>query len=105
MSLVILSGTCLSGCLNPNSYPRISDQEQLSPNFVYVKIDGKEYIDVEKSVCFSRVYRIAKGYIGSVGNEMDLNIKECNKVIGYAPSEYGVFATWMENFRHWLLGF
>lgn len=101
--LGILILICLSSCRSPNSYPKINDQEQLSPFFVYVEIDGKRYIDVEESVCLARTYRITKGFIGPISQAIDLNISECHKIIGYAPAEYGVFATWMENFRFWLL--
>jgi hypothetical protein len=101
--LGILILICLSSCKNPNSYPKINDQEQLSPFFVYKNINGKLYISVEDSVCLSRVYRISKGFIGPISEAIELDIRECNKSIGYAPREYGVFSTWMENFRFWLL--
>ena len=48
---------------------------------------------------------MSKDYVGPVGDPISLNIMECNKVIGNAPAEYGVLATWHENMRHWLLGF
>ena len=97
---------CLSSCKNPNSYPRLSDKEQLSPVLSEpISIDGELYIKVKDSYCLSRVHRITKGYIGSVGRVITLDIYECNKVIGYAPDEYGSFITWMVNFRQWLLGF
>lgn len=102
---LILIITCLNACKDPNGYPRIDDQEQLSPNFFYVEINGKEYIDTEKSFCLSRVYRYSKGYIGPISNAIKLPIYECQKVIGKAPSEYGIFATWLESFRKWLLSF
>lgn len=106
MILGMLIVSCLSSCVNPNSYPRIKDQEQLSPFLApAVEIEGKLYIPVKKSVCLSRVYRISKGFVGSIGRELDLDIYECNKIIGRAPAEYGVFATWLENFRNWLLKF
>jgi len=97
--------TVLINCRNPDSYPKIPDQEQLTPFFSYIEVDGKTYIDMEKSVCLSRVYRISKGSIGPINEAIDLDIRECNKVIGYSPKEYGTFATWLENFRIWLLGF
>jgi hypothetical protein len=96
-------GILLASCRNPNGYPKISDQEQLSPFFVVETINGKDYISIEKSKCLARNYRITKGYIGPISDAIDLHIFECNKVIGYSPKEYGVFATWMENFRNWLL--
>jgi len=95
----------LNSCVNPNSYPRIADQEQMTPIFNYVEVGGVEYIDLESSYCLSRIYRIGKGYIGPIKDAIKLHISECNKVIGYAPDEYGVFTTWLENFRSWLLRF
>lgn len=88
-----------------DSYPRIGDQEQLSPFFEYINVDGTLYIDIERSRCLSRTYRISKGFVGSIDKAISLDIKECHKVVGYSPKEYGVFATWLENFRNWLLGF
>lgn len=100
--------TALSSCLNRQGQerPEIEDQEQLSPSFAKeVIIDGKYYIPVEGSICFSRVYRIDKTMVGSVGQVHDLDIRECNKIIGRAPQEYGVFVTFLENFRVWLINF
>lgn len=96
----------VTGCKNPNSYPKINDQEQLSPVMsTPVEINGKMYIPVEESYCLSRTYRIQEGYIGPVGRVLELGIEECNKIIGRAPREYGVYATWLENMRVWLNGF
>lgn len=99
-SLICLS---LVSCKSPDSYPRIADQEQLSPVFAYIEINGKQYIDLESSYCLMRIYRITKGYVGPTTQAVELHISECNKVIGYAPTEYGVFATWLENLRIWLI--
>jgi len=103
MMLGILFLICLSSCKDPNGYPRIQDQEQLSPYFVYETIDGKEYISIEKSKCNSRTYRITKHSIGPIDKAIGLNIKECQKIVGYSPKEYIVFADWLEDFRLWLL--
>jgi len=100
MSLLILSISC-----RRNNYPTISNQEQLSPVFEYVIIGEKEYIDIERSRCNSRNYKISKEFIGPTNRAISLNIKECNKIIGRAPKEYAVFATWLDNFRRWLLTF
>ncbi|MEE4245159.1 MAG: hypothetical protein V2I33_07095 [Kangiellaceae bacterium] len=93
----------LISCRDPNGYPKINDIEQLSPYFEYVEIDGKQYIDVEKSGCLARAYRHSKGFIGSVSGTIILHISECHKVIGYAPKEYGTYTTWKENMRNWML--
>ena len=103
MILGILLVVCLNSCKDPSGYPRIQDQEQLSPSFVYETIEGKEYISIEKSKCNSRTYRITKGFIGPIDKAVGLNIKECQKIIGKAPSEYNVFFNWLEDFRLWLI--
>lgn len=92
--------TILASCRN--NYPEIADQEQLSPVFSYVEIDGKKYIDIETSKCLSRTYRITKRYVGAIDNAIMLDIRECNKVVGYAPREYVIFASFLENMRRWL---
>ena len=103
MTLLISTVGCRrSG--DPNSYPRIEDQEQLSPAFYYTEIDGRMYIDVERSRCNSRIYRISKEYVGQVGDSVLLDIRECDRIIGYsADVEYPAFATWLESMRQWLL--
>ena len=97
--MMILSLTLLTNCLNP---PVIADQEQLSTQFVYETIDGKEYISVEKSKCLARTYRITLDMVGAIDKNIKLNIKECDKVVGYASSEYVTLASFMENLRIYL---
>ena len=102
MMLMILSAGCRN--LDPNSYPRLDIQEQLSPAFAYIEINGVKYIDMNKSRCLSRLYRVDREMVGPVNQEVFiLPIEECNRMIGYAPSEYGSFATWLESMRKWLL--
>lgn len=103
MMFVILFLICLSSCKDPSGYPRIQDQEQLSPSFVYVTIAEEEYISIKKSKCNSRTYRISKGFIGPIDSAVGLNIKECQKIVGRAPREYVVFFNWLESFRLWLI--
>lgn len=99
--------TVLTSCLNRQGQkrPLINNLEQLSPVFKYVEIDGKEYISLEDSKCLSRTYKISREYVGGIDKPIKLDIKECHKMVGYAPREYGVFATWLENMRVWLIGF
>lgn len=94
----------LANCRN-NNHPTINNQEQLSPVFEYVIVDGKEYIDIESSRCNSRTYKISKEFVGPIDKAVKLNIKECNKIIGRATKEYATFATFLENMRRWLLTF
>lgn len=97
----------LGACRNRRGVdrPEIKNQEQKSPVFKIVEIEGKSYIDMDQSFCNSRIYQINSDYIGSDGRVIRLDIMECQKIIGYSPGEYGVFATWLENMRHWLKGF
>ncbi len=83
-----------------------NDQEQLSVFLAeHVEIDGKLYIPLDGSGCISRNYRVERGYIGPISESIVLDLRECHKVIGYSPAEYGVLTTWMENMRVWLVGF
>jgi len=95
MTLLIL----LTSCLDP---PEIADQEQLGTVFSYVTIDGVEYIDIDKSYCTARTYRITKASVGAINKAIKLNIKECDRMTGYAPSEYVTLATFMESLRLYL---
>lgn len=86
--------------------PNPNDQEQLSVFLAdTVEIDGKLYVPLDGSGCISRNYRIDDGYIGPISESIVLDLRECHKVVGYLPSEYGVLTTWMENMRVWLVGF
>lgn len=98
--ILMMLATALTSCRDPDGYPRIENQEQLSPFFVYTE-NGN--IDVKKSKCFSRTYKISKEFVGAIDKHIKLDIRECNKIVGYSPVEYGVFSTWLENFRHWLV--
>ena len=80
------------------SIPTVRDTEQRSPVFVYVEIDGKEYIDVESSMCLSRQYRFNSEMVGPVTKSIAKSIKECDRVIGWHSSvEYPlVYRYWDE---------
>lgn len=101
--------TLIQSCRNRNGQEQpkeLEDREQLS---VYladaIEIDNKLYIPLEGSGCFSRNYRIDNGFVGPISEEITLDIRECHKIVGFAPSEYGNLATWLENMRIWLIGF
>lgn len=100
--LVTTLAICLSSCRD--DYPIIQDQEQLSI-FIpeAIDIEGKKYLEVEKIGCFAKTYRISKEFIGAIDRPISIDYKECNKMIGYAPQEYSEFASWLVNFRNWLL--
>jgi len=107
-ALIILTilGTFLS-CKNRLGVarPKLEPQEQKSPIFVLIEIDGKSYIDIQESYCLSRSYDISRDRVGPVSDPVFLGILECEKIVGRSPEEYGVFATWLDDMRHWLLGF
>jgi hypothetical protein len=103
MMFVILLVSFLSSCKSPNSYPRIQDQEQLSPHFEYVTVNNIVYISIDKSSCNSRTYRISKHSIGPINKAIKLDIRECQKLVGRSPNEYTIFFNWLESFRVWLL--
>lgn len=101
LTVKMLLGMLLINCLSCShkTYYKIKDQVQLSPSFVYVKINGKEYISIERSKCFARNYRISHKYIGPIGQTIpDKNIKQCNKIMGYAPKQYAAMSDMTVNF-------
>lgn len=80
IALAIILTTFLS-CRN---VPEIDDQLQCSTFFVYETIGGSEYIDVENSVCFCRLYRWSPEYVGPIADTTEeRNIKECDRLIGH----------------------
>ena len=99
--------TALVSCRNDSGVerPRLADQEQLSPTFIVVEIDGKKYIDMDKSVCNARMYEISRSQVGPSSKPQKYHIMECNKIVGRALDEYKLFAEFLEDFRNWLLGF
>lgn len=86
--VLIISAICLSASCRINQEPKIEDLEQLSPFFVYVTINGKRYIDIDRSKCFTRSYRHSRSYIGSVGRDEAKNISHCDRSVGYSAREY-----------------
>lgn len=96
--IVLISVSFLSGC----GAPEIADQEQCSPRFAYVDIMGERYIDTKESVCFCRMYRWSRGYVGGVGATTDKPIEYCHKLVGHPPDAYFEVARWYEKMRRFL---
>lgn len=97
MSLVILIIIFLSGCRTPE----IRDLEQKNLKLV-LSVDtesGRRYINEDESVCFTRMYKHSKGYVGPIGQEHDNDITYCNDLIGYGPSEYVDLSLFFEEVR------
>jgi len=105
--LLIALLTLLINCRNRRGVerPELARQEQKSPYFAVISFNGRNYIDIDKSYCLSRVYEISDSHIGSTSDVIKLPIAECHKIIGYSPSEYGVLTSWLVNMKGWLKGF
>lgn len=97
--LMIASTAC-----RDDNYPTIRDIDQRSIFLADpVEIDGKLYIPVEDSVCFSRMYEHNKSGIGAVSEAQQLDVYECDKIIGYEPEEYSLYTSWKNSLRRWML--
>ena len=94
-TLTILFLIFLSSCTTSDI-----DFKQRSAYFVYVTIDGKEYISVEESACFVRDYHKGIDYIGPKPGEVSEEpIKECDRMIGSNPEDYGRNLVFEEEIR------
>lgn len=98
MFLVALS--CLSSC---QSFPTIEDQQQCSA-FISLEVDsaGRRIVNEVESVCLCRQYKWSKGYVGPVGDLIEKDIEQCNKVIGHLPDSYLEVQDFYERVRIWL---
>ena len=82
---VILSMTFLSGC---QSRPDALIENQKFVAFYFVEINGKKYIDPDKSLCQEREYQYSLGHLGPLGKFKDIPFLDCNKMTGYSPKDY-----------------
>lgn len=85
-----------SGC---SSVKGLDNKLLISPEFKYVMIDGKEFIDVEKSYCRARPYSYSPEFIGAEGPMFPLPIQECQRMIGHPPKEHAEVYKWFEELR------
>lgn len=104
-ALILLSVIILAGCrTTPPGNQDFFQDEQCSPQFEIVKDeDGKEWVDVEKSVCRCRTYHIGKDYVGPVrvGGSVPVtrkHLSQCNLIKGYVPK----IDSKMVNFLEWV---
>lgn len=82
------------------SVPTSIETNQCSPIHRYVKdSDNVEWINVSKSYCLCRKYRFSVESVGPIGGSWRLPLKECDKVIGWAPSEYVTVREYWESVR------
>lgn len=99
MILVIISTAC-----RDVNYPEIRDIEQASIVLADpVEIDGELYIPVSKSKCLVRMYEHNRNNIGAVSDAQELNVTECDRIIGYKPETYADYTSWKNSLRRWML--
>lgn len=87
---------CLEGC---RTQPVEFVGKQCSPVFFYEDIAGVQYINIERSSCLCRTYKVSKDYIGPISNTEIESIDVCNKIIGYSPKEYVALTNLLEYVR------
>jgi hypothetical protein len=77
MSLAIFLSSC--------NDELISNLSQCSPILSYIEIEGRQYIDIEKSTCKCRTYHFGKDYVGMKNNTKVWNepLSNCNKLMGW----------------------
>jgi hypothetical protein len=76
-----------SGCTEKD-YEIIKDQKQVFFVFETDEETGRRYLNEEKSTCVSRQYKYSLKYVGKIGSPKHIPFDECQKVIGYTPSDY-----------------
>lgn len=86
----------LDGC---RSTPQEFVGRQCSPVFFYEDIAGVQYINIERSTCLCRDYKVSKDYIGPISSPEIESIGECNKIVGYSPKEYVALTNLLEYVR------
>ena len=97
----ILLMTLLGTLLSCNDLPKEYFQgEQCSPEFKIIQdIEGKEWVDVEQSVCRCRTSRISRDMVGPVDRKViRKRLSSCNLLKGYSPKE----DTRLVNFLEWV---
>ena len=96
VSLMLLM-TCLSGCSNI----AIRDLPQLNIRLVFDfdPVSGRRYLNEKDSVCFVRSYRHSKEFIGPINKNKEIPLMDCNKMTGYAPSDYVDLSVFKEEVR------
>jgi len=101
VAILLIVSSCRT---SPPQNQDFFQDEQCSPQFEIVKDEtGKEWVDVEKSVCRCRPYHIGKDYVGPVriGGSVPVTrkpISQCNLIKGYVPK----IDTKMVNFLEWV---
>ena len=55
--------------------------------------------DFENNVCYQRDYKFSRGYIGKTSDFNEVELVECNKIIGYKPDDYIQVYEWQNEVR------
>ena len=99
-TLILITLLFLSAC----NTPQVRDLPQKNLQLVFEIDDetGRRYINEEKSSCFYRHYRHSQDYLGPIGQEGELDVAECNDMIGYSPDEYVELSDYFEAVRRLL---
>ena len=101
--VLMILGMISIACRDVN-YPEIRDIEQASIVLADpVEIDGELYIPISKSKCFIRMYEHSRNNIGAVSDAQEVDITECDRIIGYEPSTYADYTSWKNSLRRWML--
>lgn len=96
MKFVPLLMICLSAC---QTRPDELIKNQKFVSFSYVEIDGKKYIDPDKSFCAVREYKYSLEFLGPITKFRDVKFDECNKLNGYTPKDYIDVTNFLEDVR------
>ena len=95
--LVILLAGCLSSC---RSLPTVEDLPQCS---VYLDIfqdeNGQKQVNYDGSTCFCRSYHFGTDFIGPKTEVSEHPVEMCQKIIGWAPSDYSTLWVYWDEVR------
>lgn len=65
----------------------------------YRNESGELVIDEKRSACFTRKYQFSIDRVGPLGEQKDVDLSECDGMIGYSPDNYKKVAEFNERVR------
>lgn len=92
---IALASILISSCNNPE----IRDLRQFNVRLVTEECGDRICINMDESACFSRLYRHSADYLGSVGSDQELDVRDCHDVIGYKAPDYVDLSDFFEEVR------
>lgn len=92
---IILLMICLSSCVG--FPPSIKPQPRCG---LYLE---KVSDDTYKGKCRCRMYEFTRERIGSYGRSWDIDLNECNKMVGFPTKEWGELYVDFDYLRKWLI--